>query len=172
MKKAQVFTWIQFYSFLFILFSCSGCISTYHKYEKTPCSALGDDPQQDIRKIIISMGFKEKDLVMTNESVQYTKKKKLVFLEISKVIVVKKGKRYTLVSVMKDRNKHSFETNDFDLAIKVYSTLECLAGIKPKNYAAPNDKYDRLAKLKTLLDSGAINTDEYEKEKKKLLDEN
>jgi len=34
-----------------------------------------------------------------------------------------------------------------------------------------SDKYDKLTKLKKLLDDGAITKDEYEKEKKKILDE-
>ena len=34
-----------------------------------------------------------------------------------------------------------------------------------------NDKYDKLAKLKDLLDNNVISKEEFEKEKKKLLDE-
>lgn len=37
--------------------------------------------------------------------------------------------------------------------------------------AASSDKYDQLAKLKGLLDSGVITQEEYDKEKKKLLDQ-
>jgi len=116
---------------------------------------------------------------MTEKSVQYHKKKIIEFSEISKVIVVTKGtlkgKRYTLVTVMKSREKHAFETFDYKLAISVYSTLECLAGIKPKPTSQPvstESKYDRLEKLKSLFDSGALTAEEYEAEKKKVLDEN
>lgn len=35
-----------------------------------------------------------------------------------------------------------------------------------------SDKYDKLAKLKKLLDDGAISKEEFEKEKKKILEEN
>lgn len=172
MKVINVNYLIRVYSLVLVLVFFTGCISTYPKYEKIPCSKLGEDPKNDIKKIILAMGFKEKEMVMTDQFVQYTAKKKMVYSEISKVIVVKKGGRYTLLTIMKDRKKHSFETHDFNLAIKVYSTLECFAGIKPKNEIESTDKYDRIAKLKTLLDNGAINNDEYEKEKKKILDEN
>jgi hypothetical protein len=100
-----------------------------------------------------------------------------VFSEISKAIVVTKrimfkGRRYTIVTLMKNRDKHAFKTYDSKLAIKVYSTLECLAGIKSKNSDSSADKYDRLAKLKALLDSGAIDKVEYEREKEKILNSN
>lgn len=164
---------------LSIIAILSGCISTYPRYEKLPCSSIGAENREDIRKIILANGHKEKDLVMTEKSVQYHKKKIIEFSEISKVIVVTKGtlkgKRYTLVTVMKSREKHAFETFDYKLAISVYSTLECLAGIKPKPTSQPvstESKYDRLEKLKSLFDSGALTAEEYEAEKKKVLDEN
>ena len=157
----------------------AGCISTYPRYEKLPCSSIGEENRDDIRKIILANGYKEKELVMTSTSVQYHKKKVIEFSEISKVVVVTKGtlkgKRYTLVTVMKSREKHAFETFDYKLAISVYSTLECLAGIKPKQSNQPvstETKYDKLEKLKSLYDSGALNAEEYEAEKKKVLDEN
>lgn len=37
------------------------------------------------------------------------------------------------------------------------------------NQAAESDKYDKLAKLKSLLDSGAITESEYQSEKQKIL---
>lgn len=47
--------------------------------------------------------------------------------------------------------------------------FECIAVEKK---TAPSSKYDELAKLKKLLDSGAINESEYEAEKAKLLQMN
>lgn len=41
-----------------------------------------------------------------------------------------------------------------------------------KDTPSSSDKYDRLKKLKELLDSGAITQEEYDKEKKKILDGN
>lgn len=41
----------------------------------------------------------------------------------------------------------------------------------PSQPVASTDKYDQLAKLKKLLDDGVITQDEYDKEKKKLLDQ-
>lgn len=46
--------------------------------------------------------------------------------------------------------------------------VEACKGSQP---AASVDKYDQLAKLKGLLDSGVITQEEYDKEKKKLLDQ-
>jgi hypothetical protein len=162
-----------------IIFACAACISTYHRYEKLPCSQIGEQNRNDIKTIILANGFKEKDVILTEKSVQY-RKKIIEFSEISKVVVVTKGtlkgKRYTLVTTMKSRQKHAFETHDYKLAISVYSALECLAGIEPKPAADKNvpteSKYTKLEKLKSLLDSGAITAEEYEKEKKKVLEEN
>jgi hypothetical protein len=47
--------------------------------------------------------------------------------------------------------------------------FECIAVVRE---SAPTSKYDDLAKLKKLLDSGAINESEYEAEKAKLLQMN
>jgi len=49
--------------------------------------------------------------------------------------------------------------------------FSCVKSALPSSTAAPQDKYDRLSKLKTLLDAGAITQQEYEAEKKKVLSE-
>ncbi|NOT11950.1 MAG: SHOCT domain-containing protein [Methylococcaceae bacterium] len=49
--------------------------------------------------------------------------------------------------------------------------FSCVTTAKPSSATAPQDKYDRLSKLKTLLDAGAITQQEYEEEKKKVLSE-
>jgi hypothetical protein len=159
--------------FLFIALSFSGCISLYPRFDKIPCSELNKDSKEDIKKIALSMGFKEKDIAVTDQYVRYHKKKTIVYADIQKAYIVTKrmlkGRRYTIVTVMKNRDKHVFVTYDFDLAIKVYSTLECLAGIPDKEEKTSPDKYNQLERLKRLLDSGAINVEEYEKEKQKIL---
>jgi hypothetical protein len=60
-----------------ILFTFSGCISLYPRFEKIPCADLGSDSKEDIKKIILSTDFKEKDILITDKSIQYTKKKSL-----------------------------------------------------------------------------------------------
>ena len=159
--------------FLFIMLSFSGCISLYPRFDKTPCSELNKDSREDIKKIILATGFKEKEIVLTDHHVRYHKKKTIVYSDVLKAYIVTKrmprGKRYTVVTVMKNRDKHVFVTYDFDLAIGVYSTLECLAGIPDKSEKASPDKYSQLERLKRLLDSGAISDEEYEKEKQKIL---
>lgn len=47
----------------------------------------------------------------------------------------------------------------------------CVKSAKTSATTAPQDKYDRLSKLKALLDAGAITQQEYEAEKKKVLSE-
>lgn len=49
--------------------------------------------------------------------------------------------------------------------------FSCVKSAQPSSTAAPQDKYDRLSKLKVLLDAGAITQQEYEAEKKKVLSE-
>ncbi|MDP2028178.1 MAG: SHOCT domain-containing protein [Thiobacillus sp.] len=49
--------------------------------------------------------------------------------------------------------------------------FSCVKNAKASPPAAPQDKYDRLSKLKALLDTGAITQQEYEAEKKKVLSE-
>ena len=49
--------------------------------------------------------------------------------------------------------------------------FSCIKSAKASSTAAPQDKYDRLSKLKALLDAGAITPQEYEAEKKKVLSE-
>lgn len=63
--------------------------------------------------------------------------------------------------------------NNYWIAIEdAIATCE-IANCKDKNQpaAAGPDKYDQLAKLKKLLDDGVITQDEYDKEKKKLLEQ-
>ena len=49
--------------------------------------------------------------------------------------------------------------------------FSCVKSAKASSTAAPQDKYDRLSKLKALLDAGAITQQEYEAEKRKVLAE-
>jgi hypothetical protein len=49
--------------------------------------------------------------------------------------------------------------------------FSCVETSKQTSATAPKDKYDRLSKLKLLLDSGAITQQEYEAEKQKVLSE-
>lgn len=162
---------------LILLLICTvfmtGCFSYYKTYEKTPCLELGSNQTELIKKIALETGYHEKNIVVTDSTIAYHKKRRFAYKDIRKVIVqtkvMLKGKRYSLIVVMKNKEKHVFRSYDLELAINVYSAFECFAGIAQKN--ASSDKYDRLKKLKELLDSGAINEDEYEKEKAKILEE-
>jgi hypothetical protein len=49
--------------------------------------------------------------------------------------------------------------------------FSCVKSVKGSSTAVLPDKYDRLSKLKALLDAGAITQQEYEAEKKKVLSE-
>jgi hypothetical protein len=49
--------------------------------------------------------------------------------------------------------------------------FSCIKSAKSDPVVAPPDKYDRLSKLKALLEAGAITPQEYEAEKKKVLSE-
>jgi len=94
-------------------------------------------------------------------------------------VVVKKIKRYTYRGTV----KYSFVvgggniTNynlDIESAIETCEVVPCKPPEPiPVTITQPKpDKYDQLKKLKELLDSGAITKEEYEIEKKKVLDGN
>ena len=168
----------------------TGCFSSYKRYEKIPCTELGSNPTKYIKKIISeSMYIDSNKVTVTDSSAIYTicishhpitfRERNIKYNDISKVIVQTKhmlsGVRYSLIIIMNDKVKHIFRSFDYNLSINAYSTLECLAGIKPKsksvNQNTSKDKYDDLKKLKDLYDSGALTKDEYEKEKAKILNE-
>ncbi len=106
----------------------------YPTYRMIPCSELGEDPKESIEDIVFDMDFPEDDFVMTKDFVQYTASKKLIYSQITKVLFEKKGERNTVVAYTpnRDRKKHAFRTADLNLAIRVNSALECLAGITSK----------------------------------------
>lgn len=52
---------------------------------------------------------------------------------------------------------------------RIEIVFSCVNSANRGSAAAPQDKYDQLLKLKTLLDGGAITQKEYEAEKKKVL---
>lgn len=54
---------------------------------------------------------------------------------------------------------------------RIEIVFSCIKTAKAESAPAPQDKYDRLSKLKALLDSGAITQKEYEAEKQKVLSE-
>jgi hypothetical protein len=157
---------------LLISFFIVGCLSVYPKYEKTPCDQID---KENLIKIALSSGFKEKEVSLTTESFSFAKKT-IVFSEIEKAYVRTKGNifgrmHYWVVITSKSGKNFSFETDDKALTIEAYSAYECLAGIISKSLR-PSDKYDKLKKLKDLFDSGAITKEEYEIEKNKILKEN
>jgi len=172
----------------------SSCAANYQRYGKTPCENLSAS-KESLVKIAIETGSKEDDIVLTDHSLKYNTKKEIVFSDIKKVIVttgrksIAKGRKYRLIVVMKNSfQRHYLTTFDYFLAVDAYSTLECAAGIpagqptKNINLSSPNpapqpsqplslsEKYELLAKLKSLLDTGAITQQEFEAEKRKLLE--
>ncbi len=172
----------------------SSCAANYQRYGKTPCENLSAS-KESLVKIALETGSKEDEIVLTDYSLKYKAKKEIVFSDIKKVIVTTgrksfaKGRKYRLIVVMKNSLKrHHLTTFDYFLAIDAYSTLECAAGIpagqatKNINLSSPNlapqpsqplslsEKYELIAKLKSLLDSGAITQQEFDAEKKKLLE--
>lgn len=164
-----------FFLMSFVLLN-SGCFTHYYKYDKKTCSEVNDKSSEHIMNIIKSTGYNETNIILNDTTFQYTKRKTVAYSDILKVVVqtkkMLKGKRYMLVIVMNNRDKHVFETYDFDMAINAYSALECKAGIKPKSQSnATTDKYLKIEKLKALYDSGALTLEEFEREKKKVLDE-
>ncbi|GAL83631.1 hypothetical protein MYP_858 [Sporocytophaga myxococcoides] len=172
----------------------SSCAANYQRYGKTPCENLSTS-NESLRKIALETGSKEEDIVLTDSSLRYNTRKEIIFPDIKKVIVttgrksIAKGRKYRLIVVMKNSFKrHHLTTFDYFLAVDAYSTLECAAGIpagqttKSINLSSPNpvpqtsqqlslsEKYELIAKLKTLLDSGAITQQEFDAEKRKLLE--
>ncbi|MCR6639873.1 MAG: SHOCT domain-containing protein [Sporocytophaga sp.] len=172
----------------------SSCAANYQRYGKTPCENLSAS-NESLRKIALETGVKAEDIALTDYSLKYNTKKEIVFSDIKKVIVttgrksIAKGRKYRLIVVMKNSLKrHHLITFDYFLAVDAYSTLECAAGIpagqptKNINLSSPNlipqpsqplslsEKYELIAKLKSLLDSGTITQHEFDAEKKKLLE--
>ncbi len=174
----------------------SSCAANYQRFGKTSCESLSPS-KECLRKIAIETGSKEQDIVLTDNYLKYCSKQKIIFSDIKKVIVTtgrksfSKGRKYRLIVVTKNSLKrYHLITFDYFLAIDTYSTLECAAGIssdkpgshKDMHFASPNtnttkqkplsqsEKYDLIAKLKELLDSGAITQSEYDAEKKKILE--
>ncbi len=182
--------------FLFCIASIllSSCAANYQLYGKTPCENLSAS-KESLVKIALENGSKEEDIMLTDSLMRFNTKKEIIFSEIQKVIVTTgrksyaKGRKYRLIVVMKNSlQRHHLITFDYFLAIDAYSTLECAAGIpagqpnKNINLSSPNhtpqpsqplslsEKYELIAKLKSLLDSGAITQQEFDAEKRKLLE--
>ncbi|WP_081671005.1 SHOCT domain-containing protein [Sporocytophaga myxococcoides] len=172
----------------------SSCAANYQRYGKTPCENLSAS-YESLRKIALETGSKEEDIVLTDYSLRYNNKKEIIFSDIKKVIVTTgrksfaKGRKYRLIVVMKNSLKrHHLITFDYFLAVDVYNRLECAAGIpagettKNINLSSPDlapqpsqpltlfEKYELIAKLKSLLDSGAITQQEFDSEKRKLFE--
>ena len=59
---------------------------------------------------------------------------------------------------------------DIENAIAACEITPCDS--EDKNNASASDKYDKLAKIKKLFDEGVLSEDEYEAEKKKILESN
>lgn len=168
-----------FYIIIIASLFLTSCFTYYKKYDKNPCNALQDNKKEGIKKLLLDMRYKEDDILLSENYVMY-KYNKIEFSNVKKIIMatksLPKGKRYTLKIFMKSGDGDDLYTFDYDIAIKAYTEIECLAGIteKPKKTeTAPNDKdkYDSLIKLKYLLDTGALTKAEYDREKRKLLGE-
>lgn len=62
-----------------------------------------------------------------------------------------------------------FNTNFYVIIDEAITTGEILSDYKVNFNVASEDKYDKLKKIKELLDSGALTPEEFESEKKKIL---
>ena len=58
---------------------------------------------------------------------------------------------------------------DIENAIATCEIVDCTGNVMPVKIVNQTSKYDELAKLKELLDSGVLSKEEYEEEKEKLL---
>ncbi len=133
MKTKKINPIVKISAMCFLVFLLSGCFTSYHRYEKTPCDKLGPDSKEKIKKLMLENDFKEKYIALDDKSLKFTRKKVIVFSDVFKVFIMTKrklrGKRYTIITKMKDGEKYQFITYDLETAINYYSAMECNAGI-------------------------------------------
>ena len=157
----------------------SSCVSMYYQYEKYPCSNMASTANDGIKRILLNCGYKAEVVEVNDEYMIFIKDRKIKYDQINKAFVQTKkmlrGKRYRVVIELKNRAHLGVNTYDFEEMKKLYSFVECRAGIpsspedQEKQEEQQEEKYDQLLKLMELRDKGGITEEEYEQEKRKIL---
>jgi hypothetical protein len=161
----------------------TSCFSHYPIQKKFPCEDSTIQEKLEMIGDAIKSNTKIKDkhpLILTEEGVSYNKIdfkfKELLYVRLQE----KKGpggKKYWIDIREFNRDLNKIYLRDHSLMEKANNALMCLAGLqatngRPSKGAAPvvkSNKYEDLEKLNGLLKSGAITQEEFDAEKKKIL---
>ena len=94
------------------------------------------------------------------------------FEDIRGVTVAKFGKTHTVKVQRDNANAKNLEilVQDEDKAREFQMKLSSMTSSKPNVASTPDSALDKIAKLKSLFDAGAISEKEFEKKKTELLD--
>jgi len=181
MKLLNVFYGVAFISF-------ASCISTYPIQKKTPCEQTTIQEKIKMIENVYTSSSMPFESVVTEKGVKYGKKS-YDYENIKYVRVSKKpgflylSSNWSIQIKEFDGESHLIQCKEHELVEKANNALMCLSNLQETN-GRPSDskkqsakeesvidenKYDALAKLKKLLDSGAITQEEYEKEKGLIL---
>lgn len=144
------------------------------------CIAILEDDRITIKRkgflAFNNYGLKgEKVIFLRNISGIQLKEAKMTVGYLQFVIIGSQESKGGLQSAMKDENTivfgggfHDKEMNENAKAIKKYIENYILNANYNVN-ASTSDKYDKLAKIKKLLDDGILTQEEFESEKRKIL---
>jgi len=154
------------------------CISNRKVVKPIKCENTLQQNLDNVSALIIASGYKEGMFSVTEKGF-VMKRKSFLYAQLKKIKLVKKGDR-RWVRIYDVNGVSMIYANDKkDIAINACYSLICLAEMngalingkipEPIIKQDSGDKYDKLSKLKALLDSGAITQEEYEIEKKKIL---
>lgn len=145
------------------------------------CIAILEDDKITIRRKGIlafsNYGLKgDKVIFLRNISGIQLKEAKMTVGYLQFIIIGSQESKGGLQSAMKDENTivfgggfHDKQMNESATEIKSYIENYLLNMNQPNSTTTIPDKYDQLSKIKKLLDDGILSQEEYENEKRKIL---